>query len=172
MRKVFLNINNLKKDEIDEEVVRVKALLINSKNELLLGYSYNCYQFPGGHREGNELVQDTIKREVKEETGINIELEDIEPFMEIKYFAKNYFNTGKNRCNRLYYFVINTDSEINLNETNYTKQEKEGNYELKYVSLNDVEETLIDNCNKYPETRTVTYEMLQVLSEFKNSINM
>ena len=47
MKKIIINDSNLEDNEIDYSVIRVKALLINSKNEILLGYSHNDYQFPG-----------------------------------------------------------------------------------------------------------------------------
>ncbi len=53
MEKIFFNDDNLTKEEIDETVIRLKALILNSNDELLLGYSYNTYQFPGGHLEEN-----------------------------------------------------------------------------------------------------------------------
>ena len=170
MKEIFFNTDNLIKEQIDEEVIRVKALIINSKGEILLGYSHNVYQFPGGHLDEGESLNNCLKREIKEETGMDISLEDLEPFMLIKYYSKNYFNRGKNRCNKIYYFIVNTDKEINLYETNYTKEEKEGNYELRYIKLNNLEDTLIDNCNKYIKSRTITYEMLQVINEFNSSI--
>lgn len=168
MKEVFLNVDNLKKDDIDEEVIRVKGLILNSNNELLLGYSNNIYQFPGGHLEFGETIKECLKREIKEETGMEVDLSLINPFMMIKYYTRNYFNSGKNRCNKIYYFVINTDNLINLKETNYTKEEKEGNYTVRYINLSDVEEELIDNANKYPRNKNIVYEMLQVISEYIN----
>ena len=101
MKEIFLNTNNLSKEEIDEEVIRVKSLIINSKNELLLGYSYNTYQFPGGHLEENEDINTCLKREIKEETGMDISLDDLKPFMMIKYYSKNYFNCEEASKTRL-----------------------------------------------------------------------
>ena len=168
MKEVFLNVDNLKKDDIDEEVIRVKGLIINSKKEILLGYANNIYQFPGGHLEFGETIKECLKREIKEETGMEVDLSLINPFMMIQYYTKNFFNSGKNRCNKIYYFVINTDNLINLKETNYTKEEKEGNYTVRYINLSDVEEELIDNANKYPRNKNIVYEMLQVISEYIN----
>ena len=59
MKEIFINEDNLSKNEINEEVIRVKGLIINDKNEILLGYSNNTYQFPGGHLEEGEAISDT-----------------------------------------------------------------------------------------------------------------
>ena len=44
MKKFILNPNKILENEIDEEVTRVKALIINSNNEILLACLYNEYQ--------------------------------------------------------------------------------------------------------------------------------
>lgn len=168
MQEIFINKDNLSKEEIDREVTRVKALIINSKNEILLGYSYHEYQFPGGHVENGENIYDAMKREIKEETGIDVKKETLKPFICIKYFSKNYRNSGENRCNKLYYFVVKTDNEINLLETNYTEEEREGNYVLRYFNLDDVEDVIIDNCNRYPGHKSMVYEMLIAIDKYKN----
>ena len=40
MEKIITNDYNLKEEDMTELVVRVKILLINSNNEILLGYFY------------------------------------------------------------------------------------------------------------------------------------
>jgi 8-oxo-dGTP diphosphatase len=50
-----------------------QAIIVNDKKELLLGFSYNDYQFPGGHLEKDEEPVKGLIRELKEETGIDIE---------------------------------------------------------------------------------------------------
>ena len=168
MKQIIENKYNVLESDVTEVVKRVKVLIINSNNEILLAYSNNIYQFPGGHLEFGETIKECLKREIKEETGMEVDLSLINPFMMIKYYTRNYFNSGKNRCNKIYYFVINTDNLINLKETNYTKEEKEGNYTVRYINLSDVEEELIDNANKYPRNKNIVYEMLQVISEYIN----
>lgn len=43
MKKIIINKSNLKESNITEIVKRVKMLIINSNNEILLGYSYHDY---------------------------------------------------------------------------------------------------------------------------------
>ena len=62
MKHIIKNDLKIKKEELTSEVTRVKALLINSNNEILLGYSDNCYQFIGGHIEENEDLLDCLNR--------------------------------------------------------------------------------------------------------------
>lgn len=80
MKAIITNDFNLKEEDVTEVVKRVKILLINSKNEILLGYSRNEYQCPGGHVEKGESLVDTINREVQEETGIELNVKKAEPF--------------------------------------------------------------------------------------------
>ena len=95
MKELILNEDKLKDKEIDDYVTRVKAIIVNDKKELLLGFSYNDYQFPGGHLEKDEEPVKGLIRELKEETGMSIEKEELEPFMMIKHLSKNYFNKGE-----------------------------------------------------------------------------
>ena len=54
----------------------VGALIVNEKGEILLVRSYkwgNKYTVPGGHIELGERSEAAIKREVKEEVGLDVE---------------------------------------------------------------------------------------------------
>ena len=47
--KIFIdNKDDLTMNDITDETVRVKALIVNDNKEILLGYSFGAYQFPGG----------------------------------------------------------------------------------------------------------------------------
>lgn len=51
------------------------GLIFNSKDEILLIKSYkqkNKYVIPGGHIMVGEKIEDALKREIKEETGLDI----------------------------------------------------------------------------------------------------
>ena len=113
MREIFINDNNLKIEDLDYEVIRVKGLVVNSKNEVLIAFNNNTYQFPGGHVELDEDKEEALIREIKEETGIGIK--DVSgPFMEIVTYAKRYFGSDKNVCNRIFYYRVLSDDTPNL----------------------------------------------------------
>lgn len=166
------NKDNLTKEDITETVIRVKMLLVNSKDEILLGFCHNTYQFPGGHLENNETLIECVTREVKEETGMELKLDKIEPFFKIKHYNRNYRGTGENRCSKIYYYKINTDEKYNLSNVNYTESEKEGNFELRYIPLKNVEEVLKASISWNEVNSIIVPEMLAVFKEYKNLKNI
>ena len=72
MKKIIINDHNLTDEDMEQVVVRVKGMIINSKGKILLAHNNNTYQFPGGHLEDEETLDECITREMKEETGLNI----------------------------------------------------------------------------------------------------
>ena len=169
MKEVIYNEEKLTDKNIDETVVRLKALIINSKDEILLGYAHKTYQFPGGHLEENETLEEGLKREVQEETGIVIKEKNLKPFEKITYYTSNYRNTGLNRKNEIYYYIIKTDEEVNINNMNLDNWEKEGNYVIKKVSLNDIENLLISGLKDNSINEIIVKEMLEVINEYKRN---
>ena len=97
MKKIITNKDNLKEGDMTELVQRVKILLINSKREILLGYSHHNYQFPGGHVEEGENLLETVNREILEETGINLNVKSLKPFAKAIGYYKDWPEVGKNR---------------------------------------------------------------------------
>ena len=162
MKTIITNNYNLKEEDMTEVVRRVKLLLVNSNNEVLLGYSHHEYQFPGGHVEEDENLVDAINREVLEETGIELNITHIEPFACAMGYYKDWPAEGKNRKIEIYYYEIKTDERPNLENTNYTENEKNGNFELRYIPLLDIINVLEENAIKYGDNRGIAKEMIDL----------
>ena len=167
MKKIIINKDNLKEEDITNIVRKVKLLIINSNKEIMLGYSYNEYQFPGGTQEPNEELIDTVNREIKEETGIELNIQQLDPFACIIGYYKDWPNIGINKKVEIYYYEIKTDEKPNLNNINLTRMEKKGKFELEYIPLEDVENVLIENANKYGDKNGIAKEMLELLKVYK-----
>ncbi len=168
MKKLIIDNDNIKEERIDEEVTRVKALIVNDKNEILLVNCYNEYQLPGGHLEENETPEDGLIREIKEETGANTKIEDYSPFMVIKDYTRNYRETNKNRCNKIIYYVLNKDYDISLANSSFSDYEKKGDFRLELVHLDKVEDLLIESSKNNSFAKIIAIEMICVLKEYKN----
>ena len=167
MKKITINHDNLKDNEVDEIVVRAKGLLINDKDEIMLGYAHKTYQFPGGHVKDGEDVLETLLREIKEETGITFEEKSFKPFEKVIYYTKNYRNSGLNRRNEIYYYVINTNERVNKKEMSLDDWEQTGKYVIKTFPLKDVEKVLNETIDDNPINRIITEEMTEVLATYR-----
>lgn len=166
MIEIFKNKDNLLDSEINDTVTRVKALIINSKKDILLGYSYFEYQFPGGHVEENEDLNLALKRELKEETGLDYETNNLKPIAIKKAYFKDYPKIGNNRAIVIYYYEIFDDRIPNIEQASYTEEEKDGNFVLRYIPLNIVCDILKDNANIYGDTSGIATEMIELLTEY------
>ena len=169
MKQIITNKYNLTDADMTEVVKRVKVLLVNSNNEVLLGYSHNNYQFPGGHVEENETLIQTVNREVLEETGMDLGVDNIEPFACAIGYYKDWPAEGKNRKIEIYYYEIKTDEKPNLENTEYTENEKDGNFELRYIPLTNVEEELRKNAEEYGEKKGIAREMIELFGVYKTT---
>lgn len=163
------NSNNLSIDLIDEIIIRVKALIINSKKEIILGYCNKTYQFPGGHLEEGESLEQALIREIKEETGISFSCVTT-PFLKVTHRTLNYHNTGRNCQNEIYYYLIKSDEEPDINNNNLDKYEIEGAYEIKKIPLKDFEKTLQASIYDNPQNQIISMEMLEAYNRVKDRL--
>lgn len=169
MKKIITNVNNLKEEEMTDLVRKVKILLINSQNEIMLGYSHHEYQFPGGTQEPNEELINTVNREIEEETGIRLNLSKLEAFACSIGYYKDWPAEGRNKKVEIYYYEVKTDEKPNLENLCLTENEKEGNFELRYIPLNKVEEELKKNVREFGDPHGIAKEMLNLFEVYKEN---
>lgn len=166
MKETIYNYDYLKESDITEVVVRMKALIINDDN-IVLGNENNILQFPGGHLESNETFEDCLKREVMEETGIEINDEEIErPFMKVTYLNKDWPEVGKNRKSEIYYYLIKTNKEPDLTKVNYTEHEKEGNFKIEKIPLTSSIDFIRNNIPNNEKNKVIAPDMIMAIEEY------
>lgn len=89
MKEIIYNYDFLSEEDITKNVLRAKVLIINN-NSIIIGNEDGILQFPEGHLEENENYKNCLKREVLEETGIELDDEEISnPFLQVTYLSKN-----------------------------------------------------------------------------------
>ena len=165
MKTIIYNDDYLDKKDINKEVKRAKAIIINSKDELLLASTNNNYYLVGGHVEDNESDEVCLHREILEETGINLEIKDIRPYFVVEYLCKDYPNLGDNTNYIANYYVVKCDEVPNLDNVELTEGEKEGGFLLKYIHKDEVMNVLEESLNVCTK-KNVVRDTIDAVSEY------
>lgn len=166
MKNVVYNKDNISDIEVTDLVVRTKGLLI-SNGYLLLGNKDGTLQFPGGHLEENETFEECLKREVLEETGIELTNEVINgPFLEIDYYNKDWPTKGNVRKCEIYYYAVETKKDINLSNTSYTKGEIEKHFKVDKVKINEAIDFINNNIPNNELNKVISLDMIIAIKEY------
>lgn len=168
MKSIIYNKHNLKDEEINRIVRRAKILIINSKEEILMVHCHNNYYLVGGHLEDDESFDECIVKELKEETGIDIPLEKREPYFIIEHLNKDYPSKGINSKSIANYYILRSDVKPDLSKINLTSDEKEGNFELKYIHKSKILKELESSLENYTR-RVVVIDTIEAVKEFLNN---
>ena len=166
MKRVIINEENIDINNVDETVIRVKALMINEKEELLVVHNNYTYQFPGGHWREDESLEESLSREIKEETGISINIEP-GPFMVIEEYYSNYLETRNTRCNKMYYYIVHSNEGPKVEEMSLSELEKKTDFNLFYIPIKDMEVFLKESINNKSIEQVIGQEMLSVMKEYQ-----
>ena len=131
-----------------EERIRVAGILpmeggfafmhrTNVKNHPIGDY----YTFPGGGREENETLENGVKREIKEEFGIEVEVK------ELLYETSNMLNRKKIPTKEYFYLCKYVSGEFGTGDgpefSNNPKYADSGNYIPEIISREDTENILL-----------------------------
>lgn len=110
-----------------QEYQKVRAIIENQTGEIAISHEAGKIIFPGGKCETNENPKQAIKRELKEELGINFENINLSEELIIETFYNDYYDfrtkTIIPRHTITTYFYGKTNQSINLNNQSLTKDE-------------------------------------------------
>ena len=167
--RIVINNYNLKIKYLTEFISKVKAILIDNNNNILLGNYNGTLLLPGGKIEGNETFLDAMIRELKEETGVIYSYDDLSFFGTVDYYQKDYPFKGsyKNRFVFTCYFVGKFKG-IDCDNMQLSDCEIKNNFNLELIPLDNIENTILFNPTKNPYNRFQRNELLKVISAYKN----
>ena len=167
---VKYNDDDLKDNEIDEVVTRVKAFIVSSKNNMIVGYTDEGFQLIGGYVGAGEEIVPALKNIIFNESGIQLDAKDsIEPFYEIRYYNKDYKGTGINRLSDLIYFCVKTDKLPNYKKLKLTDREISEKMPLEMIRRGILGKEIKEYIEKEenPLNKIKAKELLMAYEKFK-----
>lgn len=149
----------------------VKVVIVNDKNEILLvkrpkddHHGAGKWDLPGGNLEEGENILDGVKREIKEEIGIEVKLENIIYVndFEKKYAEKHDFDGQKTFTNGkgIRILAFYESGEIKLSDEHS---------EYKWVDISKAEEEFGDS--DFEKDKKETLKKAQEYLKMKEALN-
>lgn len=165
----IINNDKLSIEDINNIVRRAKVLLVNN-DELTICCSNHNYFLLGGHTDEDESDMECLHREILEEAGVNIDFNELFPFMTIKYLNKDYPSIGQNTLNIANYYLLNYKLLPNYEKMNLTEEEKQHKFQIVTINKNDILEFLEDSLAAATRPN-VTLDTIKVIKEYINKFN-
>jgi len=168
--ELIINEDNLDISEVQEVNSKVRAILFDENNQILIANYGNIILLPGGKIDNDETNIQAIIRELKEETGREYTKEELTLFLTLNYYQKNYpkrNGINQNRLIQTYYFIGEYKS-IEKESQKLTEREQKDNFNLELVSLETLEIKIQNNINNNPRNIYFQKELLAVLKKYKN----
>lgn len=122
---------------------RATGIVINDKKEIILMNLTNMYfhMLPGGGVDSNENVEEGLYRELKEETGANVEI--------ISELGIVVENLEQRKMKQITYFYL-TKVVGEIQEPNFMPDELEQGYQVEWYSIDEAIKILEEE-NEYEE---------------------
>lgn len=164
-----INENNLQLKDIQEFNSKVRAFLIDDENNILIANYGNVILLPGGSIDKDEEANDAIIRELKEEVGVEYRVDELTYLNTLDYYQKDYpkrDGTLQNRLITTNYFVGRYKG---ISNQTLTEKERKDNFRLQLVSIDELEELVLNNQNNNPRNIYFVKELLTILEYYKQS---
>ena len=171
--------NNLTGKIEDREIIHRDGLwhrevgiwIMNEEGKLLIQKrSANKKQAPNkwcitaGHIDAGEIPLEVVKRETLEELGLELKEEDIE-FLFIAKKTKKFSDIQYNN-NFQYIYFTQTNKKI----SEYTIQKEELS-EVKYITINELEEIIQNKNEEYTFSRSEYFsQLIEILKKKENML--
>lgn len=140
--KIVINPKELVVDDSFQVFHKVRAVIKNDEGKYAITTESGKCIFPGGKLENNEDVFTAIKRELLEELGIEFLDSEIKREFVLETLYDDYYDFRIKKYIPRYtvttYFYIETSKEINLGRMNLTSDEINQEFEIFFVSKDEL----------------------------------
>ncbi len=149
--KIVINPKNLVVDSSFTVFRKVRAVIENTKGEFAISTEGLKCIFPGGKCMPLESEEVAIKRELREELGIEV-TNDLEKRIVIETIYDDYYDFRTKQYGPRYtittYYYGKTDSSINPCKMALTEEEKNENFKSSFVSKDKLIQMIMTDHSK------------------------
>lgn len=150
MNTIIINDSKLDDNVVNRFGNKVRAILMKDDKVLVSHYGV---LLPGGSIDDGETPDEAIIRELREEIGMNYNINELKTFLILKYYQPNYPTRDKEIINRMIttQYFLGQYNGINLDKINRTEKEIKDNFYLQLIAVDELIQILnktTDNLRK------------------------
>lgn len=140
MKKLLvLNQRDYEMDMPVKEVYTVRAIIWRDGMLAMQQDARGEYKIPGGGMEAGETCEETLAREVLEETGLTVKMDSIEELGEIEEIRRDIFDKKIIFHRHTYFYSCKVEEEEQA--LHMTESEREKGFHLAWATPFDIYET-------------------------------
>ena len=169
--EILLNKDKLLDSDINERSLKVRALLFDENNKVLVANYNGVLMLPGGKVDKGEDILDALCRELSEELGNAYTRDELDFFMTLNFYQKDYPKIEEvvvNRAVKTHYYV-GSYKAVNSGSQQLSEREKKAKFKLELISFDELEDVVLNNTNDNPRNRYFQEELLEVLKYYKKN---
>lgn len=140
--KIIINHDNLVPDENWQFFYKVRAIIEDDNGNFMISHEAGKHIFPGGSCEKGETNLEAIKREIKEEAGIELNDDEFIEILELEALYGKYFDFRTRlfvpRCTRTVYYYARCSSKIDTSKMQLSDDEKSQAFKIAFVNSDDL----------------------------------
>ena len=145
MNIILLNQNKIDINTIEKKAYKVRILIKNELDEILICYYAGVYMLPGGKIQPNETTEMALFRELKEETGILLANDFQTKSFKLQYVMEDYIEKGIHKYLETVYYYLEIPSSTKIIPANLSENEKKHNFKIEWTPISKIEEILKNN---------------------------
>ena len=153
------------------EKTKVRAIIKTEDDKFLVANYGGILMFPGGKLEDNEYLTTAILRELKEETGIEYKVTEIDPLTVFKQFQPNYHTREgeivDRTINTFYYLV--PYKGVNIDGATLSEKEKRDKFKLELLSEEEIYNFIENNHTNNPRKKYFAEELKAIIQTYKTN---
>lgn len=86
--------------------------------------------------------------------------------MKVTYLNKDWPAIGKNRKSEIYYYLIETSKNPDMNKVKFTEHEKQGNFKIESIPFNESISVIENNISKNEKYKVIAPDMIMAIAEY------